>query len=280
MRYEADEKHAKMVCEGVGLEASSKGLERPSVKETIEEVMDEERDSPLSPEETKEFRALAARANYLAMDRPDIQFSVKEVCRDMAAPSRSSWSKLKRAARYLLEFPRLEWKFSDEDEEKMDLETLHVFSDSDWAGCLRTRKSTSGGVAVLGGVALKHWSSTQSSIALSSGEAEYTALVKAVAEGLGVQALAADLGWTLSLVVHVDSAAAKSIASRSGVGKIRHLETKALWVQEAVKGGRFVLAKVQGTSNPADPMTKPQGYSDFVEVLSEVGAMPIRRKAA
>jgi len=280
MRYEADERHAEMICKGVGLESSSKGLDRPSVKETIEEVMNEERECPLSPEETREFRALAARANYLAMDRPDIQFSVKEVCRDMAAPSKGSWLKLKRVARYLLEFPRLEWRFGGEDEENVDLETLHVFSDSDWGGCLRTRKSTSGGVVVLGGVALKHWSSTQSTIALSSGEAEYTALVKAAAEGLGVQALAADLGWTLRLVVHVDSATAKSIASRSGVGKVRHLETKALWVQEAVKGGRFGLAKVRGTSNPADPLTKPQGYSDFVEIFSEVGAMPIRRKVA
>ena len=52
MRYEADERHAEMICKGVGLESSSKGLDRPSVKETIEEVMNEERECPLSPEET------------------------------------------------------------------------------------------------------------------------------------------------------------------------------------------------------------------------------------
>ena len=51
---------------------------------------------------------------------------------------------------------------------------------------------------VLGGGALKSWSSTQATIATSSGEAELYALAKAAAEGLGIQALAADLGWQLS----------------------------------------------------------------------------------
>ena len=59
------------------------------------------------------FRAIAARANFLALDRVDVQYGVKEVCRDMSAPTASSWMKLKRLARYLLEFPRLVWDFSD-----------------------------------------------------------------------------------------------------------------------------------------------------------------------
>ncbi len=64
-----------------------------------------------------------------------------------------------------------------------------------------------------GGVSLKHWSSTQTSIALPSGGAEFVALAKAATEGMAVQALAAELGWTLNLVVHVDAATAKATAS-------------------------------------------------------------------
>ena len=48
---------------------------------------------------------------------------------------------------------------------------------------------------VLDGGALKSWSSTQATVAMSSGEAEYYALVKGAAEGLGMQALMKDLGW-------------------------------------------------------------------------------------
>ena len=54
--------------------------------------------------EAKVFRALAARANYLAADRLDIQFAAKEVCRDMAKPRRSSMTKMKRLARYLCRY--------------------------------------------------------------------------------------------------------------------------------------------------------------------------------
>ena len=78
------------------------------------------------------------------------------------------------------------------------------------------------------GGTLKTWSSTQATIATSSGEAEYYALTKAVAEGLGARSLAADLGWKFRLRVSVDSTVAKSVASRMGLGKIRHLEVKYL----------------------------------------------------
>ena len=129
---------------------------------------------------------------------------------------------------------------------------LRMYSDSDWAGCLRTRKSTSGGVVTLGGMAIKHWSSTQSTQALSVGEAEYTALVKAATEALGMQALPRDIGWELRIEIFVDSTTAKSIANRSGVGKVRRLETNILWVQEALKNKRVALKKVCGLTNPSN----------------------------
>ena len=125
--------------------------------------------------EVTRYRALAAIANYLAQDRTDIQFSSKEICRDMAQPRASSWVKLRRLARYLLDFPRVLWSFWAKEDVSGVSHTVHVldcYCDSDWAGCLRTRKSTSGGVLTWGGSVLKSWSTTQSTIALSSGEAE------------------------------------------------------------------------------------------------------------
>ena len=53
------------------------------------------------------FRAVAARANYLAQDRPVIQFCVKEICREAAHPSHLGLLKLKRLGRYLVHKPRL-----------------------------------------------------------------------------------------------------------------------------------------------------------------------------
>ena len=173
----------------------------------------------------------------------------------MATPRAASMQKLKRIARYLLRYPRGVIRFVPAEDGGAG--PLEVYTDSDWAGCPRTRKSTSGGMLFVDGGLMKSWSSTQGPIALSSGEAELVALVKAATEGLAMLSLMADLGWTRRMRVWTDSAAAKAIASRSGLGKTRHIETKFLWVQEAVKNERFGLAKVPGQENPADWLTKP-----------------------
>ena len=57
----------------------------PIVKETKEEAAEGE--SELEPRLATEFRGLAARANYLSLDRPDIQFATKGICREMAKPT-------------------------------------------------------------------------------------------------------------------------------------------------------------------------------------------------
>ena len=122
------------------------------------------------------------------------------------------------------------------------------------------------GAHVPGGI-LKTWSSTQASIAQSSGEAEYYALVRAASESLGMQSLMRDMGWGAKIRLLVDSSAAKSIASRTGLGKLRHLEIKFLWLQEAVRRKKVVLSKVRGGVNPADVLTKPKSLDDMKQLL-------------
>ena len=149
---------------------------------------------------------------------------------------------------------------------------LEVYVDSDWAGSA-DRKSTSGGIVCIGGTAIKHWSRTQKARALSSGEAEYYAVVTGSAEGLGVQSLATDLGWEFQckVAIKTDSSAAKSVAGRRGVGKRRHVELKYLWVQEAVAKGRISMKQISGLHNPADVLTKPKGRTELGRLLSYVG---------
>ena len=103
---------------------------------------------------------------------------------------------------------------------------------------------------------IKHWSTTQSTVALSSAEAELTGICKGAAQGLGLQGLASDLGLKWSVTVATDAAAAIGICRRRGLGKIRHLATADLWVQDRIKKGDFALVKVSGADNPADILTK------------------------
>ena len=103
---------------------------------------------------------------------------------------------------------------------------------------------------------LKAYSRTQSKIALSSAEAELYSTVTAASEGLGLTAMARDFGLKMRANLLVDASAAIGIAERKGLGKVRHLDTQALWIQDAVRSKRVTLEKVAGTLNPADLMTK------------------------
>ena len=90
----------------LGLESGSKPVVTPGVKDVlVEEAIDK-----VSVDATR-FRALVARANYLAQYRADIQFAVKELCRKMSNPEMRDWVALKRLGRYLLGEPRKLLKF-------------------------------------------------------------------------------------------------------------------------------------------------------------------------
>ena len=105
-----------------------------------------EGDRRLVGEEATRYRALVARGIYLAQDRTDVGYAVKEMSRKMGTPWVSDMGKMKRFARYLIGRERVvvRWDYQKE------WEGIDVSTDSDYAGCRVTRKSTSGGVGQLG----------------------------------------------------------------------------------------------------------------------------------
>ena len=261
IEYEADPRQAERLIEECGLTGASP-VWTPGTKTTFQEHA---ADAPLEPAMTTPFRGSAARGNYLSADRCDIQFGGKEVCRSMSAPTVQSWKALKRIGRYLCGRPRLVYVYRQQQ-----LSHIDTYVDTDWAGCVRTRKSTSGGAIMLGRHCIKHWSSTQPSVSLSSGEAEFYGVVRGAGQGLGYQALLKDLGVSVPLRVWTDSSAAIGICSRQGLGKLRHLDTHTLWVQQAVRSRRFELKKVLGEENPADLFTKHSLSKERLEKLVEL----------
>ena len=183
INYEADQRHAELIIEGMGLNESSNTVVTPGIKR-------EEDDRKLDKERATTFRALVARANYLARDRTDVQFAVKELCRNMSDPKEADWTALKRLARYLVGKPRVIVKFKYQ----VMPEVVDAWTDTDFAGCMKTRKSTSGGMILLGSHIVKGWSSTQNLVALSSGEADCYGLVEGASNAMGVKSVLADMG--------------------------------------------------------------------------------------
>ena len=107
---------------------------------------------------------------------------------------------------------------------------------------------------------IRSLSKTKSNIALSSAEAELYAMATAASDGLGAKAVSSDFGTPTDVFLHADASAAIGVAQRKGLGRIRHLDTQALWIQDAVREKRSTLLKVPGAENPADLMTLPIPY--------------------
>ena len=112
---------------------------------------------------------------------------------------------------------------------------------------------------MLGAHIIKSWSVNQAVVALSSGEAEYYGMVKGASNALGINSMLRDMGITANVALFTDSSAAKGIASRRGLGKIRHIEVNQLWLQDQVARNKIQLFKVRGEDNFADSLTKHAG---------------------
>ena len=222
----------------------------PGSQAAQEEVEADE--TPLSASEAKLFRGVAARLNYMGPDRPDMQYAIKEAARCMASPRVCDWPLLKKLGRYLLHRPRLVLHYRWQKKQSC----LDGYTDSDWGGCTRSRRSTSGAVIMVGKHVVKSYSKQQKVIALSSAEAETYGMVSCSAELLGIQACAADLGLVFDASVYADASAALGIVQRRGIGKVRHIRTQSLWLQEAHAQRRLGFEKIDGSRNPSDLMTK------------------------
>ena len=230
----------------------------------------------LTPAGATLYRALSARCNYLAQDRPDISYSAKELCRDFAVPSTTSLKKLTHRVKYLAGCPRLVYKFPWQARPEIS----DTCVDTDFAGCRVTRRSTSGGVTFYGAHCVRHWSTTQSTISLSSGEAELNGLCKGAAQANGIRSMAADLGLTWRIRILTDATAAMGMSRRLGIGKIRHLDTSLLWIQAKVRSGDVLLDKIAGSENPADALTKYLAGPQLRAHLARMGLVVESGRAA
>ncbi len=103
---------------------------------------------------------------------------------------------------------------------------------------------------------LKSWIKTQSLVALSSGESEFYAALKASAEGLGLLSMMKDFGYFMDGEVYGDASAALGIIHRKGLGRTRHIDTGLLWIQQTAAEKRLKYLNVLGKDNPVDLFTK------------------------
>jgi len=138
IEYEADQRHAELIIQELNLKADSKGANTPGEQSKGKDG-NEQYDEELEGAERTWYRGIVARGNYLAQDRCDIQYAEKELSRGMQNPTKRHVRTLKRLGRYLK--TRYVVTFRRQGRNI----ALHTHVDTDHAGCLKTRESTSGG---------------------------------------------------------------------------------------------------------------------------------------
>ena len=261
--YEPDPRHVDMLLEHMGLEgAKVKGVSTPGEKSGT--YYDE---TELEKSNVTLYRSCVMRLAYLSADLHHLQFCANRLARAMAKPTRGHWNRLKRAVRYLKVHGRWIQEYRLQDPTSM----IDIFTDSDWAGDKIDRKSVSCVVTLIGGHCIRCQTATQTVPALSSGEAEYVGNVKGGSVGIGMQSMARDFGDERVVRIATDSSASKGIASRLGLGKIRHLDTGLLWLQHHVRRKVLQLVKTVGSGNPADIGTKDLAEKDMKRIMVKLG---------
>ena len=184
----------------------------------------------------------------------------------MATPRQEDGNLIKRVLRYLIGNPICIYDYVWQEKQSV----LKAFADSDWAGCKQTRRSTSGGMICNGSHLIQSWSSTQAFVSLSSAEAELNAANKAAAESVLIQSIARTFNLELGITLFCDSSAATGACHRQGVGKMKHLSCRQLWLQEMVNGKKVHMVKIPRAENPSDLLTHHWTQSEAILHLRPV----------
>eukprot|EP00971_Amphidinium_carterae_P220004 4367367-Amphidinium_carterae.2 len=255
MEIEGDGRHVQVLRAELGLsDPATKGVDTPRVKRNEKQVFEARSSRVLDRAGTRLYRSCTMRIAYLGQDRPDLQEAAKCLSQNMKEPREADLLELKRVARYLVAFPRVVLTYPEQE----DPGGLDGWVDSDYAGDVYTRRSTTGQVVMHGKHCIKSSSTVQEPIGLSSGESEFYACVKGAATLLGLRALAEDwhLNVGLKLRIRTDSSAAKGFTTRRGLGRMRHVSTRYLWLQDKVQKQELIMLKVRTEDQPADLLTK------------------------
>ena len=236
------------------------GLEEAKASPVPGRKLDLSQDKLLEGKEKDNYASCVGSAIYLSEDRADIKFSVKELAKRIRDPRVCDMQNLKVLGRYLKgtanygHVTKVSTEFMEED-------TVYVqaYCDSDWAGDVESRKSTSGECLFVNGTMVESCSKTQEGApATSSGEAELRSLTQCCKSAVFIKNLCQeDFGLKVDVPrVWCDSSAAIQAAKRLGVGKMRHVSVGHLYVREMVRSKQVIISKISGVHNPADILTK------------------------
>ncbi|GJS07640.1 retrovirus-related pol polyprotein from transposon TNT 1-94 [Tanacetum coccineum] len=220
------------------------------------------------PVDQSDYRSKIGSLMYLTSSRPDLVQAVCYCARYQARPTQKHLKEVKRIFKYLKGTINMGlWYPKDSGFE------LTAFSDADHAGCLDTRKSTSGGIQFLGDKLVSWMSKKQNCTAMSSAEAEYVALSASCAQVMWMRTQLQDYGFNYNkILLYCDSQSAIAISCNPiQHSRTKHIHTRYHFIKEQVKNGIIDLYFVRTEYQLADMFTKALPEDRFKYLVRRIG---------
>lgn len=202
------------------------------------------------------YRELMGCLTYAAIStRPDLCISTNYFSRFQSCYNDNHYSHAKRILRYIRGTSDMKLVYKRQEDE----EVLTGYVDSDWANDPNDRKSTSGYIFKVFGNAISWTSRKQSTVALSSTEAEYLALAEAICEEKWIRGMLKELGMESEnpTTIYEDNQSCIAVAESSHENKrLKHVDVKFNFIRESILNREVQLKYIPTTDQTADIMTK------------------------
>ena len=220
------------------------------------------------------YRSIVMKAQFMATwIRFDISYSVSQLARFCANPGKPHMAALHHLMEYLSRYPSLKLTYR---RGVRSLSDFVGYVDSDWA-MAQNRRSTTGYVSLYSGTPIAWKSKQQSSVALSSAEAEYMAASEYAKQVIHRRGLLKAMGFDQGppTTVYEDNTACIEWGNNviGGREQAKHIDIRKHFANEAIQSGHFTLVKISTSSQLADIMTKglqgPQWEMCIVGLLRE-----------
>ncbi|XP_031259399.1 uncharacterized protein LOC116117527 [Pistacia vera] len=233
-------------------------------------------DPPL--EDPSHYQKLVGRLIYLTMTRPDISYAVHILSQFMHGPKQSHMDAAIKVLKYLKGCPGLGLLLPRDG--NLD---VTAYCDSDWGTCPMTRKSLTGFCIKIGGSLISWKTKKQSTISLSSAEAEYRAMAKTTCEIVWILGLLRDLEVQTGkpVTLYCDNKAANDIAANPVFHeRTKHIEIDCHFVREKIQEGIIKTMHIRTAEQPADIFTKPLCSRQHSYLLHKLGVFDIYKPSA
>ncbi|XP_062191325.1 secreted RxLR effector protein 161-like [Phragmites australis] len=220
-----------------------------------------------------EYRSIVGSLRYLCNSRPDLAFAVGYLSRFMEVPRQEHMAAVKRVLRYVAGTMHMGVHYYYGGKKEIAPRLLG-YSDSDLAGDVNDRKSTSGLVFFLANGPIAWQSAKQKVVALSSCEAEYIAAAGAACQGIWLARLLAELigGEALAPKLMVDNKSALALMKNHvHHDRSKHIDVKFHFIRECCDRKLIDVEFVGTELQLGDVLTKALGRVRFQELRHKIG---------